>query len=195
MAADADHPRLDPAVDHHRRAGDVCRRPDAQHHDARRLRARGRHPRRQRHGGDREHRAPCRPGRAADASDRRRRRRGRRADRALDALHLHRLRAGLPAAGNRQIPVLAVVAVGLRVARRQPRALLHAGAGAVQVSHALRGRGARGGAGAAGARLEPVQHGSIAASSTASIAFAKAIATASPGRCRSRWPRLRSSWC
>ncbi len=36
-----------------------CGRADAEHHDAGRLRAGGRHPGRQRHGGDREHRAPC----------------------------------------------------------------------------------------------------------------------------------------
>ena len=40
----ADHPGLDPAVDHHRRAADGRERRDAQHHDARRLRARRRHP-------------------------------------------------------------------------------------------------------------------------------------------------------
>ena len=43
LAADAHHSDLHSAIDHHRRAGDVFRRADAQHHDARRFRPRGRH--------------------------------------------------------------------------------------------------------------------------------------------------------
>ena len=62
------------------------RRPDAQHDDARRLCAGRRHPRRQRHGRDREHRAPRRHGRTAAAGHRRRRRRGRRFRPSLSTL-------------------------------------------------------------------------------------------------------------
>ena len=56
LAADAHHPRGHSAVDRHCGAGDVRGRPDAQHDDAGRLRAGGRHPGGQRHRRDREHR-------------------------------------------------------------------------------------------------------------------------------------------
>ena len=82
--------------------------------------------------------------RSAHAGDHRRLRRGRDSDGAFDAVHLHRVRAGLPAAGHGQISVLAVVAVGLHLADRQPGALLHAGAGAVRLSHAVVARAPRG---------------------------------------------------
>ena len=138
LASHHHHPGGDPAVDHHRGAGDGRGRPDAQHHDARRLRARGRHPGGQRHGGDREHRAPRRAAGAAVGRDRVRCRRSRHADLPLDAVHLHRVRAGVPAARHGQIPVFAAVAVGDRVAARQSRAVLHHGAGAVHVPDARR---------------------------------------------------------
>ena len=68
LAPVAHHSRGDPAVDHHRGAVHLAHRADAQHHDAGRLRAGHRHPGRQRHGGDREHRAPRRDARAAASS-------------------------------------------------------------------------------------------------------------------------------
>ncbi len=98
--------------------------------------------------------------------------------------HLHRFRSGLPAAGHGQISVLAAVAVGLRVADREPRAVLHAGAGAVQVSDALVGRGARRGtitavAAAATVRFNIFSAYSSRLRSAVSSVSAKAIATAS----------------
>ncbi len=60
----------------------------------------------------------------------------------VDAVHLHGVRAGVPASGHGQVPVLAPVGVGDRLAPGESRALLHAGAGAVPVPHA-RGRGPR----------------------------------------------------
>ena len=53
----------------------------------------------------------------------------------VDVVHLHRLRAGIPAAGHRKISLLAAVALGHRRAAREPGALLHDGAGAVQLPH------------------------------------------------------------
>ena len=97
-----------------------------------------RHSRRQRHGGDREHRAarrrwtnPCIE-RSSTARAR------SRADLPLDAVHLHRLRSGLSAAGHGEIPVLAAVAVGDRRAARESRAVVHDGAGAVPMPDARR---------------------------------------------------------
>ena len=74
-----------------------------------------------------------------------RRRRSRRSDGALDAVHLHRLRAGVPAARHGKISVLSAIPVGLRFADREPRALLHLGAGPVRRSHAFVDRGSAGG--------------------------------------------------
>ena len=69
-------PALDPGLDHRARAA----RPDAQRHDARRHGAGGRHPRRRRHGRDREHPPQHGAEEAARARDPRRRAadRGRR---------------------------------------------------------------------------------------------------------------------
>ena len=67
LAQHADHRDLDPAVDpgvDHR--AERARR-DAQHHDARRPRARGRHPGRRRDGRDREHPPPPRAGQATSS--------------------------------------------------------------------------------------------------------------------------------
>ena len=75
LALDRHHRDLDPAVDprrHHHAVGD---RRDAQHHDAGRARARGRHPRRRRHRHHREHQLPSRAGQAGRAVDPRRRQR------------------------------------------------------------------------------------------------------------------------
>jgi hypothetical protein len=108
-----------------------------------------------------------------------------RSHRAVDALHLHRVRAGLPAAGHGQISVLAAVAVGLRLADRQPGAVLHAGAGAVQIPDALASRACVPSPAAAPKRPLAVQSfsaRSITASRPASTVCARVIATASPLR-------------
>ena len=52
-------------------------------------------------------------GKRLERGDSRRRRRSRRADAAFDAGDLHRVRAGLPAAGDGQVSVFAAVAVGV----------------------------------------------------------------------------------
>ena len=54
-----------------------------------------------------------------------------------DLVHLYRVRAGVPAAGHRQVSVFAAVAVGVRIAAREPGAVVHDGAGIVQVPDAL----------------------------------------------------------
>ena len=59
-----------------------------------------------------------------------------RPDLPVDAVHLHRVRPGVPAAGHGEVSVLAAVAVGDRVAAGEPRAVLHHGAGAVQLPDA-----------------------------------------------------------
>ncbi len=68
--------------------------------------------------------------------DRGRRKRSGGADLSVHAVHLHRVRAGFPAPRHRQVSVFAPVAVGDRRAAREPGAVLHAGAGAVQPSDA-----------------------------------------------------------
>ncbi len=76
-------------------------RTDDQHHDARRSRARGRRARRRRDGRGREHPPQPRDGQAADARHPRRRAADRGAGVRLDAVDLHRVRAG-PAADRRR---------------------------------------------------------------------------------------------
>ena len=66
-----------------------------------------------------------------------RRERGRSSDLPGDAVHLYRFRAGVPAARHRKVPVFAAVAVGVRIAARQPGAVVHDGAGPVHVPDAL----------------------------------------------------------
>ena len=73
-------------------------------------------------------------------SDRRNPRRGggdRSPDAAFHAGDLHRVRADFSAAGNGQISLLAAGAVGLRFAAGEPGAVVHAGAGAVQIPDAV----------------------------------------------------------
>ena len=53
------------------------------------------------------------------------------------AVDQRRICSGLPADRHRQVPVLAAVALGHHLALRQPGAVLHPGAGAVQVSYAV----------------------------------------------------------
>ena len=53
------------------------------------------------------------------------------------ALDQCRIFSGLPADRHRQVPVLAAVALRHHLALRQPGTLVHPGAGAVQVSHAV----------------------------------------------------------
>ncbi len=62
-----DHPRGNSIVHHHRRVVHRHGRPNPEHHDPGRLRPGDRHTGRQRHGGDREHRAACRHERTAAA--------------------------------------------------------------------------------------------------------------------------------
>ena len=95
-----------------------------------------RHSGRQRHGRDRKHRAPRRDERTLASVDRGRRKRSGGADLSVHAVHLHRVRAGFPAPRHRQVSVFAPVAVGDRRAAREPGAVLHAGARAVQPSDA-----------------------------------------------------------
>ncbi len=60
-------------------------------------------------------------------------------DISVDVLHLHRVRAHIPAAGHGEISVLAAVALGHGSAARQPGAVVHDGAGAVQIPDARLG--------------------------------------------------------
>ena len=102
LALDRHHRGLDPAVGARRDHHAVGDRRDAQHHDARRAGARGRHPRRRRHRDDREHQLPSRAGQAGRAVDPRRRQPDRDAGVRLAAVHLHRVRADvLPARASR----------------------------------------------------------------------------------------------
>ncbi len=83
----------------------------------------------------------ARPAQQPEPGDRAWRGGGGRADLSLHALHLHRVRAGFPPAGNRQVPVLTAIRRGDRGPACQPRAVIHDGAGAVQLSDArARGR-------------------------------------------------------
>ncbi len=65
-----DHSCGDSPVHHHRRALHQAHRSNPQYHDARRIRARDRYSRGQRHGGDREHRAARGHARAAASGNR-----------------------------------------------------------------------------------------------------------------------------
>ncbi len=85
----------------------VGARRDAQHHDARRPRARGRHPGRRRDGDDREHQLASRAGQGGRDRDPGRRRADRDAGVRLAALHLHRVRADVLPGGRRALPVRA----------------------------------------------------------------------------------------
>ena len=89
---------------HHHAVGD---RRDAQHHDARRARARGRHSGRRRHGDHREHQLPSRAGQAGRARHPRRRQPDRDAGLRVAALHLHRVRADVLPDRRRALPVRA----------------------------------------------------------------------------------------
>ena len=118
------HSAVDPVLDHRAwRAG-----PDDQHHDAGRPGAGGRHPGRRRHRHDREHGAP--PGRRQRPA--RRHPAWRVADRGAGAgihvVHLHRVRADVPAGRRAGLPVHA--AGGSRGVRhaRLLRAVAHPGA-------------------------------------------------------------------
>ena len=89
---------------HHHAVGD---RRDAQHHDAGRARARGRHPRRRRHRDHREHQLPSGAGQGGRAVDPGRRQPDRDAGLRLAALHLHRVRADVLPDRRRALPVRA----------------------------------------------------------------------------------------
>ena len=97
---------LDPARDPFVAGGAVLPRPHAQHDDARRSCARGRHPGRRLHGDDREHPSPPhRGGQAARLCDAARRRRDRGADARLDARHQLRVHLGGVPRRAGEIPV------------------------------------------------------------------------------------------
>ena len=98
---------LDPAVGARRDHHAVGDRRDAQHHDARRAGARGRHPRRRRHRDHREHQLPSGAGQAGRAVDHGRRQPDRDAGLRIAAVHLHRVRADVLPAGRRALPVRA----------------------------------------------------------------------------------------
>ena len=98
-----------------------------------RLRARGRHPRRQRNRRDREHRAQRRPRQAARRGHSRGDRGSRRADASRHLVDLPGVRAGVPSHGHGQVPVLAALAFGDRLARLQSRPFVHPRASPVQV--------------------------------------------------------------
>ena len=105
LAQHADHCGVDTAVDPD--VGDGAERAgrDDQHHDARRPRARRRHPGRRCDGDDREHGALPRGRAAAARGDPQRRLSDRGAGARLDAVHLHRVRADVPAARRRALSV------------------------------------------------------------------------------------------
>ena len=107
LALDRHHRGLDPALGARRDHHAVGDRRDAQHHDARRARARGRHSRRRRHGDDREHQLPSGAGQGGRAIDHGRRQPDRDAGLRLAALHLHRVRADVLPARRRALPVRA----------------------------------------------------------------------------------------
>ena len=101
--------------------------------------------------------------------------------------------------GNGQVPLLAPVGVGDRVAAGEPGALLHAGARAVQVPDALVGMRARDACTAARrwrarirciARTSPSSAASTAFASSTGVCFAGRSSTSGP-RC---WRFLRSWW-
>ena len=60
-------------------------------------------------------------------------------DISVDTLHMHRFRAGVPVGGYGQVLVLSLVTVRHRLAARESRALIHHGAGSVQLPDAGRG--------------------------------------------------------
>src|SRR5881296_3086650 len=94
LAQHARRHHVHPAVDPHLARDPQRDRPDAQRDDPRRSRAGRRHPRRRRHGGDREHPPQPRARHAARPGDSGRRAADRHAGVRLDALDLHRVRAG-----------------------------------------------------------------------------------------------------
>src|SRR3989441_1329280 len=83
------HSALDPDLGHHAQPA----RRDSQHHDARRARARRRHPRGRRHGGGRERQPQPGHGQTDHPGHPRRRAADRRARARLHAVHLHRVPA------------------------------------------------------------------------------------------------------
>ena len=95
------HPALDPVLDHHHGRA----RADAEYHDAGRAGAGGGHPGGRRHGGDREHPPQPGDGEADGAGDPGRRAADRGAGVRLDALHLHRVRAGLLPERRGEVPL------------------------------------------------------------------------------------------
>ncbi len=103
-----------------------------EHPDARRLCTGDRYLGRQRHGGHRKHRAARRHERTVAPVHRRRRQRSCRTHISVDLMHLHRLRAGISSTRHGEIFVLAAIALRDGSAPRQPRAVIHHGAGAVQ---------------------------------------------------------------
>ena len=126
------HPAVDPDLGH----GAELPRPDDQHHDAGRPGAGGRHPGRRRHRHDREHGAlpGGRPRPARRDPERRLADRG--AGAGLDAVHLHRLRADVPARRRRALSVRAAGRGGGVRHARLLRAVAHAGADDGDVSAA-----------------------------------------------------------
>ncbi len=82
-------------------------RRDAQHHDAGRAGARGRHPGRRRHGDDREHQLASRAGQGGRGLHHGRRRPDRDAGLRLALVHLRRVRADVLPAGRGAVPVRA----------------------------------------------------------------------------------------
>ena len=105
LARDADHRRVDSAVDDHVDHRAVAARRNHQHHDARRARARGRHSGRRRDGGDRKHQPSTRAGQDARAGDSRRRASDCDSDAGVDLVDLHRVRADVSADGRRALSV------------------------------------------------------------------------------------------
>ena len=113
MAVDAGGDDLDPAVHPHVVGRSVFSRRYAQHDDARRARARGRHSGRQFDGDDREYPPSAhRGGQAAARGDAPRRRRHRGADPGVDARHQLRVHVGGFPRGPLEISVHAARARG-----------------------------------------------------------------------------------
>ena len=180
LALDRHHRGLDPALGarrHHHAVGD---RRDAEHHDARRPGARGRHSRRRRHGDDREHQLPSGAGQAGRAVDPRRRQPDRDAGLRLAALHLHRVRADVLPHRRGALPVRADGGSGDVRDDLVVPAVAHAGADHGELSvaaHMSITRTAR--------RSRAIPWcGSSAASRLASSAFAAATTISSGSRSR-----------
>ena len=107
LALDRDHRDVDPAGDARLDHRAVGARRDAEHHDARRAGAGGRHPRRRRDGDDREHQLASRTRQGGRTRDHGRRAPDRDAGLRLAAVHLHRLRADVLPRRRRPLPVRA----------------------------------------------------------------------------------------